>query len=163
MNTRVPVAAASALVALVAAQSLGAFGGNVPTALSPAPILLVLLAFLGVPMPLIASAPALLGWLWFAPQISGAPRLPSSSVVLFKLVAVLSAVIYLASWNAGLEHQGLGHTLACTLLNLLLAGASGWAVWRARKEATTARVLVAHILILVWLVSYAFPYLGEMP
>lgn len=152
-----------AIVGLIAAQALGIFGGGAPTVISPGPVPLVVLVLLGLPISLVILA--FVGWyLWWCPSLySGLPRFPMRSIVLFVTLVVLSAAAFVGGWDYGVKYQGFNYTLTCLLISLLLAAACGVAVWLARKAPSFSRSLAAQFLIFAWLVSYAFPYLGETP
>jgi hypothetical protein len=97
-------------VGLIAAQSLGMFGGGAPTILSPVSILLAIPAFLGVPPPLVVLAFVGIFWLWYVQLFAGKVSIPKRTAVLLIVMGALSTVSFAIDWKAGIKYQGLAHT-----------------------------------------------------
>src|SRR5688500_9595358 len=120
MNPNTAMAIAGAIVGMVAAQSLGIFGGGVPSIASPGSVLLVLPAFLGVPALIIVGSFVVLFWLWNTHLFQGSSEVPRRTVVLLLITAGLSTVNFLLGWEFGVKYQGITYAMVCLTLSALL-------------------------------------------
>lgn len=128
--------------------SLISISGNVPKIYAPMPLTLVLPIFLGVPFWII---------LLIAP-ICFLMLLHRNRLMtwLYVLVTGLSISNSYISWEYGLVYQGREHTTAVTLINVLII-CFLYFLWKKQK------INMFRILLVAWIFTYAFPYLGEMP
>jgi hypothetical protein len=156
----IATALATLFVAFVCAHSLAE---NMPTLASPAPIPLVLLVFLGIPRVVIAGMYACGFSLWCVQLFQGNTHIPIRTLVLFFLSVALSLLGFVGSWDFGLKYQGAAYTVSCAIFSVALFTTCGALLWYARKRPTYWVSLSGHTLLFVWLATYAFPYLGEMP
>ena len=86
-----------------------------------------------------------------------------SWIVLVSLAALLSLAWHLLSFEYGLRYQGAFHTIGLLLINAgILSLAVTW-LFRGRHDPDGRQPFVAAWLFAAWLVTYAFPYLGEFP
>jgi hypothetical protein len=136
------------------------FMGNGPSVLRPMPVHQVVLAlvmggaFVFV-LPVIYLVT--LAYLWerrsFA-QVSLAASL---------VVAGLSVVWFVNSWEFGISYQGVGHTVAVAALNavaIVAAVALALVGWRRQLRQMQASAYLTVFVVLSWC---AFPFLGEPP
>lgn len=152
----VAVLLAGAAVELLVLQAFGAFGGGLPTELTPSSMPLVLLYMVGLG-PLALGIPVVTFWAWGFPLFSGAATFPLRSVVL-AAAAFCSSALWLI----------LGH--ASEYYDWPLFGVSGGFVfaivfaiaWCRRRPSFLANLL-GHALLFAWLGSFAFPWIGEVP
>jgi hypothetical protein len=155
--------AASASLPLLAAQSLELFGGTSPSLASPCSVLLFALALLGAPLALVLAAPVLLFWGTCPPLFRGEAAVPTRFVVLLCLAVATSATWYARGWSFGLRFQGALFTAGCAALSVCMLGGVGLLLRRTRARPSFATALATQSLFFAWLVTYAFPYLGEAP
>jgi phosphatidylserine synthase len=139
------------------------FGGGSPNIVAPYPILLVFLAFEGMPLPIVLAAFLAFFWLWSVQLFRGKPGVPRRTVILMVITAGLSIAYFVTSWDYGLRYQGMTYNVVCALASALLLVGCALVFWRARKHASFGKSLLLHTLLFAWLASYAFPYLGETP
>ena len=165
MNARnaIVTSVVAILLLLAAAQSLGMFGGGSPTFASPASLLLVIPAFMSVPVLLVIFLAMVSFCAWCWQLFPGHPKVPLRSLVLFVVAAILSLSWYVVGWRSGLQYEGFGFTVACAVASAVLFVACGFMLWRARVQPSWALSLLSHAILFFWLFSYAFPYLGEGP
>ncbi len=155
--------AAGFLVALITAQSLGAFGGIAPSISSPVPLLLVVPIFLGVPVAFVVLLFVGLFWVWSPSLFRGEPTIPLRTIILFAVSAVLSLASFAFGWHLGVQYEGATYTVFCALLSVVLFSVCAFLLWRGRTTPSFANSLAAHAALFAWLGSYAFAYLGETP
>jgi hypothetical protein len=153
----------AAAVVVIASQSLALFGGRAPSLISPASFPLIVPALLGVPPWLVTIfwGGVFLGW---NPALlkSGA-HVPARTVALWLATALLSGAYFVASWRAGLVFEGPVFTRVSFVLDLALFGLCSVLLWRARVAPSFRRSLSFQACLFVWLLTYAFPYLGQAP
>ncbi len=135
---------ASAIVGMVAAQSIGVFGGGVPSIASPASVLLVLPAFFGVPTLIIVAGFVVLFWLWNAYLFQGSSRVPSRTVALLVITAVFSTVNFVLAWEFGVKYQGFMYAIVSLTLSILLLLVCAVLLWRARLRPSFSRTPGAY-------------------
>lgn len=109
MKPKTATMIAGIVVGLVAAQSLGAFGGGSPTIISPVSMLLAVPAFLGLPLPIVATLFAGVFWLWCLHLFRGDPSVPKRTAVLLGITGALSILLFATGWRLGIQYQGLAH------------------------------------------------------
>jgi hypothetical protein len=163
MGPRTLTTIAGIAVGLIAAQSLGMFGGGAPTILSPVSIPLAIPAFLGVPPSLVVLAFVAIFWLWCAPLFAGKISVPKRTGVLLMVVGALSTIAFAIGWRFGMEYQGLAHIAVCILASAAMLAFCIFFFRRVHKHPSFGGSLLLHTLIFVWIASYALPYLGETP
>jgi len=169
--------AAANLVGLILCASLStlaswyAFLAGVPTVRSPFPFFVI--------VPLVsASSPGYEGFWWNVAPIpfgtfllmnlyqlreTGSAPLRMRFSVLLVPATVLSFLYFALGWAYGVRFQGVSHTLAVGVINLLfLLVLWGWWLAIERRTSKTAALGFATLLH-CWLFWFAFPYLGELP
>jgi hypothetical protein len=150
-----------------AAVGLGLFLSGAPTVLSPLPALTVIPALLLSDWHKMGNAavivPMLLFFLWSFQLFRGEAKVPRRSYVLLALLAVLSAIDFVASWKWGLQYEGPKFTVVVCSVNIVWLAFLGLAFARTRKGTTSFTTsLFLHWMLFAWLSWYAFPWLGEL-
>ena len=162
-GTRWATLTAGALLALAAALSIGLFGGGSPTLIAPSSVVLVFPLFDNVPMFVVLAAPSLCFWAWSFQLFGGKAGVPKRTLVLHGAVAVLSVVWFVLGWSYGLQFEGTSFTFATAAISAGFAVTIAFLAWRNPRSTSFERSLSVHWLLFAWVVTYAFPYLGETP
>jgi hypothetical protein len=137
---------------------------NVPTVLSPFPILVVLPLFMGLPFLAVAaiSVMSFVAILWPICQ-SGRGPIPPRATILLGIATGLSALWVGAGWSYAVGYHGLHYTAWVTAINSIFV-ASLWGLWvPLRGNAAFGWRIAFGTLFFYWLFWFAFPYLGELP
>jgi hypothetical protein len=145
---------------LIAAQSLGLFGGGSPTLVSPAAFPLTALVLSGIPQWLASVLWGGLFLAWHPALLRGVAQIPARTVALWLVVAILSAAYFAAGWHAGVRYEGALFTWTTLILNIFLSILCTALLWRARTRPSLGRSLSLHASLFAWISTYAFPYLG---
>lgn len=156
----ISVAFTGAGVILIAAQSLGLFGGGSPTLASPAAFPLTALVLSGIPQWPVAALWGCLFIAWHPALLRGAATIPPRTVALWLVTTVLSGVYFVVGWQAGLRYEGLLFAWITLLVDILLFGLCTILMWRARARPSFRWALSLQTSLFVWISTYAFPYLG---
>jgi hypothetical protein len=153
---------AGMLLALITAQSIGLiFGGSGPTLASPGSMVAFVPFALGVPLWLAPLCFAVLFWAWSPGLFRGEAIIPVRTFALLVLSGLFSLLWFGVAWRDGVKYQGFTFTVWAFLLTVLLLSLCSFLVWRSRAAQSFSKSLATHTLLFSWLVSYAFPYLGE--
>jgi hypothetical protein len=153
----------SAALLLLLFSALPLLHSGVPATIRPLPILFILPVLLGVP-PLIAILlPSILFCIWSGPLFRGSAIPSRRTLVATTIVGMMSAVYFYSSWRYGVKYQGYGYTLTMTLFSSFFAAAVGSVFALSRRTHSLAWSLAANLLLFVWVSTFAFPYLGELP
>jgi hypothetical protein len=163
MNPRRALVLAAGTLTLIVAQTLGMFGGGSPSIFSRAPLLFVLPAFMGVPDPLVIFQFVAIYCMWSPRLYRGEPCTPRRTLVLYVVVAILSAASFVEAWHFGIEYEGLRYTVTCAVLSALYFVSCSLLLWRCHVSPTFGRSLLAQFALFAWIGSYAVVYLGENP
>jgi len=157
---------AAVALALVCLGSVGLLlpSSGSPSLVAPTSVVLVLPIFVSELWGVVAFAVWPLAFLaWAHPLLTGSGIFPARTFVLWAVLQLLSAVWFAAGWQLGLQYEGATFTWGTLVLSVLLSlGALGLGM-SCRRRASFPRNLVAHWLLFAWVVTYAFPYLGETP
>jgi hypothetical protein len=157
----VTVLVATAVVILVAAQSLGLFHRGSLTLMSPWSFVLIIPTLIGAPPRLVPLLWGALFVSWYPALIWGAADVPSRTVALWLATAMLSIAYFVTSWQAGVTFQGPLFTVLVLAVNVVAFSACSALLWRARNKPSFGRCLRLHVSLFVWISTYAFPYLGS--
>lgn len=122
--------------------------GGIPRITSPAPMLVVIPIFMNTPFWLSLSIAPI-----FYLVLLSSIRL---TVATYILLTGLSIVYFILSWEGGTIFQGMFHTIVVTLINITV-------ILLLLKAGQQKHLAFFRILLVIWMFSYAFPYLGEMP
>lgn len=135
---------------------VGGLGNRAPGVLSPLPLMMAPLVFLGVPSVFVACLPPLLHACVRAAS-------PSRNVlrVGFVSLLVLSLFYCFEGWSYGARWQDSTYCVLVCLMNVGAALASAHAVF-SRTHSPPFRRRNPEWLLVAWLCSYAFPYFGEV-
>jgi hypothetical protein len=93
----------------------------------------------------------------------GQPSVPRRTVLLTAVVGATSFVWFAAARLLRLNSDGPGYTAVTALASLLLFLATMAWIHRSRQRPSLAASALAHGTLFVWLVSYAWPWFGEVP
>ena len=130
---------------------------------APGNVWFVALGYLIGPLALLYFlAPSIAFKLLVLPLSRGEIRLRWWSLLLFALAVVAVGVYLAGSWRYGEKYQG---DFACQTLAYANAAAGivlGVIALRNRRRPTARTNFFFHFLIVLWLFTFAFPYLGEM-
>jgi hypothetical protein len=162
-NTRIQTGFAG--LSLIIVAMVGLFSAGTPTLYSPFPTLTVLPAFL-LPTGMHWAAvlvPSVLFFGWNPHLFDGQMSLPKRTIAVVALLSALTPLAFFLEWTDGLNYQGLHHTVALLIANLLWLGLLWWSTVRAARRHSFAGNLLTHWILFAWLSWYAFPYLGELP
>jgi hypothetical protein len=156
------IAATLALVAITA-HALGAFGDGVTTLISPYPLPLTLLAFLGVPVFLLAILFGALFYFVCRRAVSDKPRLPKIAAVALGATTFASIGYFVASWHYGFEYQGRSFLYACICVNAAAVLGLFLLLTSNYRRPTPLSAVTFYFALFAWIGTYAFPFLGEGP
>jgi len=135
--------------------------GYDPTVIKPLPFPWVWLAWaFGWALPVLPSA---LFWLWCRPALRGKPTGRKRTRAAAALIALLSFLWFQSGWERGLKYESYQFTLMTAIFSLLFAVAVAAILASSRRADSFVWSLIANFLIFAWLVTYSFPYLGELP
>jgi hypothetical protein len=155
--------AAALLLVAIAAHAMGVFGDGATTLKSPYPLPLTILAFVGVPVSLLAI---LFGGLFYFTCRRASvdkPRLPKGAAVALSVATIASVGHFVASWSYGVEYQGKAFLYSCVCINAI-AVLGLFSIWVLNHRSAMPLSAVAfYFALFAWLGTYAFPYLGEGP
>ena len=151
------------LVAVVAAQSIGAFSQPFSSVFVPIPIFVVLPAFMGVPLTICATVPAVALFCLNSGLFVGASGTPERNWYIYFVMAIVSLILYGSSLASGWQNPKRDIVLACFALDLAFIAVIPLLFWRAARAPSFGRALAAHTVFSLWFVSYAFPIFGELP
>lgn len=155
--------AVAGLAALASAQALGLFGGGAPSLVAPCPLPFVMIAWSPVTPYGVPLVVAIFALVWCAPLLRGRSHIPTRSLLLTWFVALTSLGWFVSAAIQRLNSDGPVYTAVVVGASLLLGASSAFAIRRARKTPSLRASAIAHACLLVWLVSYAYPWFGEVP
>lgn len=148
------------VLALLTGWTTGLIRLGGPTAIMPLPFPWVWLTIFGW------ACPALLGvlfWLWcgalFYGKATGRKRTRAAAA----LIGLLSFIWFYGGWDYGLKYEGFRFNLTTAIGSFVFAAAIAAILASSRRTDSFIWSLAANFLIFAWLVTYAFPYLGELP
>jgi hypothetical protein len=150
------------ILAPLTAWTTGLIGhGHAPTVIKPLPFPWVWLAWaFGWAIPVLPSA---MFWLWCGSLFYGKPTGRNRTRATAFLVGLLSILWFYAGWAYGLKYQSLLFDVVSAICSLLFAAAIAAILASSRRTVSFTWSLTANFLIFAWLLTYAFPYLGELP
>jgi hypothetical protein len=104
----------------------------------------------------------LLFLLWSFPLLRGQVQIPRRSKIGTIFLILLSLLSVIASWPYGVKYQGLIHTIAIYIFNLIFWTAL-FLLYRSNttRESYTSNYFF-HWILFAWLGWVAFPWLGEL-
>ena len=159
--TRKTLAIAAVLLAPVCALTLILVDVVADT---PGNAWLLILVFAAGPWALTYFALPVLLFLVLASRLSrDRPKIPLSSIVLLILGVIAVAAYFVMFWDEGMRYQGqlpFRRLVAANLAMILLL--AFWVLRNHRSPRFGSALLFIWLLVL-WLSSFAFPPLGELP
>jgi hypothetical protein len=63
----------------------------------------------------------------------------------------------------GVEYEAYPYTIKTAVLSFLFGAAVGGALALSRRTGSLSLNVAANLLLFVWALTFAFPYLGELP
>ena len=120
-------------------------------------LLLVLIALLDVLLPIIPSDPLAI------PIIMGLPWFVIQNLMPAAIVGALSALYFVSGWQYGIRYQGQRWTLTNAILSGAFATTCAVLIVVSGRFLSPFRTLCIRFLIIAWIITCAFPWLGELP
>ncbi len=125
----------------------------------PIPVLLLLIfggwtAALGVPV--------VVFWILSIPMLDRSPCLPMSSRLLFTTAAFLEVLYWPAVWQDGLKWRSLEALLFYVTMNATVILVLSSMAHTSTDRPSFGKSLAFHWMLVVWLFTIAFPYVGEL-
>jgi hypothetical protein len=78
------------------------------------------------------------------------------------LVTLLGSIAwYVVGWKYGREYQGTEAILSCLALTALFLAVLAYVWTRGKERNSWVASLLVHLGIFLWIVGFAFPWLGE--
>ena len=154
-----------AFCAAIGAITWTSVSTGVPTVYAPFPFVVILPAFLGLPVPLISVFAAGIFALAHLRHFKGIPRpIPHFGfTILLTLNTALTALAIIIGWSYGLQYQGAIYTVGVASANCLFCSLA-WALWRvSRRPYCYGSQVIFGFILFAWLFWYALPYMGELP
>jgi hypothetical protein len=146
-------------LALVTWQSVSA---KIPEPWAPFSMLHVILGLATGSSLLFFSWATIAFWVWNSGAFNGNPDVPKRSIVLYGILTALSIWHNVVGIPYGLRYQGKAYTVIVTSVNFALILILASLLVYSRRAPSFAKSLCFHWLLFAWLLSYAFPYLGEL-
>jgi len=146
-------------LALATWQSVNA---KVPEPWAPFSMLHILLGLTTGSSLVVFSWATIAFWVWNPGAFNGEPDVPKRSIVLYSILAALSILHNVVGISYGLKYQGKAYTIIVTSVNFALVLILASLLIHSRRAPSFAKSLFFHWLLFAWLLSYAFPYLGEL-
>jgi hypothetical protein len=159
-SPKVAAFGAAYILALLSAWTTGMIGPAIPTLATPLPFPWFLLVILGGAF---LALPTGLFLIWGWPLFYGRPTSRKRTRAAAAVIGLLSLVWFRGGWDYGLKYQDFHYTLTTAIGSFVFAAAIA-AILASRKRADRFTwSLTANFLLFAWLLTYAFPYLGELP
>jgi hypothetical protein len=99
---------------------------------------------------------------WLRPSLRGQAQFTMSTWYGFGSLIALSAAYYWGGWSYAVQYRGRGHTLGLLVGGMLLCLSVAILGVAGRKHDSDNIALFGRWLTLVWLITYAFPLMGEV-
>jgi hypothetical protein len=84
-------------------------------------------------------------------------------VLVIALAGFASLAWYVAGWRWGTQYQGGSTVFGYLLISLVWLGITTASIRFSSTHASWWANLAAHFSLFTWVVTFAFPWLGEMP
>jgi hypothetical protein len=129
----------------------------------PSPLFFLGLQVAGIPRGIWFMAGALLFLAWSPQLLAGSSRIPLRSVVALGVLTALTVLHLWASWEYAVSYRGW---LAVSAIVALSAGPviALWVLYRkSARHPTFWGNLFFHLGVFAWLITLAFPSIGELP
>lgn len=136
-------------------------GSGSPTVTTPLPFPWVVLVFVVGPAELVL--PVGLFWLWGKPLFQGKATSRKRTRAAVLVIGCLSFMWFRVGWDYGLRYQNVRYNLMTAIGSFMFAVVIALILTSPRRTDRFAWSLTANFLLFAWLLTYAFPYLGELP
>ncbi len=146
---------------LLAAFCGAATGVGKPVPLSGLMYLLLLLFKPAVGIPVAVASGVLVYFGWLRPAWSGRVQFTTRTWLGLLCLLALSVYWYLGGWVFGMRWQGRTYTVGCAIIGAFLFMTVVAAGMIGRWASAPAVALFGRWVALVWVVTYAYPWLGE--
>ena len=77
------------------------------------------------------------------------------------IVAALSLCLFAVSWNDGLRYEGPQFAVATGILDAAFVVVLSLLLFCVHRQKSAWSQLLLHFVFAAWIVTYAFPWLGE--
>ncbi|MGH7133800.1 MAG: hypothetical protein ACREJO_17870 [Phycisphaerales bacterium] len=124
---------------------------------------LIIAAFLTGSMGMGCITAVIIGLFAALPIALGKVRLNGWSWGPVAVLTVLSWMYLLSAVPYGLKYQGLAYVISCIVANAILTLTLVALAIMGRTRRCFPIVVAFHAVAAFWFVSYAFPYMGELP
>ena len=101
-------------------------------------------------------------WFWTRPLRRGFPVPWRRASILLAVVGLASAAWYVTGWRLGMQYQGETLLVVYVLVNVLWFSLTAILIRFSTSFRSWWANLLAYFSLFVWLVTIAFPWLGEM-
>jgi hypothetical protein len=153
---------ATLLFSAVSAQSIGVIGTqSVPTVSTPGGLPLFVIGFL-FKSPFVSIVIVAIAFLFMERKLMTKQRIAAKwNAFAVVIVGGLSLWYFASSWNEGLEYEGRQFTVATAILGAAFGSVLLLLILCTRRLNSAWSQLLLHFVFAAWIVTYAFPYLGE--
>jgi len=124
---------------------------------------LVFPLFEGIPFSVVLAAPSFAFWAWSYQLFGGRADIPKRTLMLLPSVALFSVAWFAVGWAYGLQYEGPLFTTAAAWISAGAGVVLAALVYLGLRRPSFATSLAVHWLLFAWILTYAFPYLGETP
>jgi hypothetical protein len=155
---------ASVLLSVVSAQSMGAIGNQAsPTVIAPCGVpLFVIAIFFSGGTPIAAALLVALPFFFVERRLMVDPLIPVKLTgMIVGIVAALSLCLFAVSWNDGLRYEGPQFTVGTAILDAVFVVVLSLLLFCMHRRKSPRTQLLLHFVFAAWIVTYAFPWLGE--
>ena len=90
-------------------------------------------------------------------------QIPKRSKVVSIILTALSALMLVLGYSYGIQYQGLIHTIAICLFNIMFWMALFYLLRANARQPSFSTNFLFHWIMFAWLGWVAFPWLGELP
>jgi hypothetical protein len=151
--------AGASLLVIIAAQSFGFFGGSSPRIAAPCSLLLAIPVLLFGPLSLIL--PGVAYYFWALTLLRRLPVSPLATEIPALAIALLSLAGFVSSWRDGVQYEGYDFARGTALASGAFAVLTGILAMIGRRWRSLAIYGVLRFVLVAWVSTYAFPWLGE--
>ena len=124
---------------------------------------LFLLVFPPVGLPLLAAIVLLFYFGWLRPISRSRVQFTALTWIGLLTLAALSCIWYWSCWGDGLKWQGDVYTRGCAQVGAACIGVVVTAALSARVTGWSWPAVLSRWLVMLWVATYGFPWLGELP
>lgn len=109
-----------------------------------------------------AIVPTVVFWGACHRLFKGNPKTPNYIMAISFILGALSIFWFIASWDHGLQYQGLIHTKTILILNVFLYLSSHVLLIWGKGRPSYSVTFCGQWLLFFWFTWVAFPWLGEL-